>query len=138
VSRSRPAFSPAFSPAFDAAPPPDAPILSLTPDELLTYCGAPEPHDTADLAWASLVIAGATAGISRALNRGDAPVLEPGASAELTMALRFAAAEGWKRREAPFAVLPYADLSGAAVRLSRDYLESIRPILQRWNRVSLA
>lgn len=108
-----------------------------SPDELLTYCGAPAPHDQADLAWAQLVIAAASAGVTTALNRGADPALEPAGTVELVLALRIAAAEAYKRREAPFAVLPFADLSGGAVRLARDYLDGVRPIIQRYNRVAI-
>jgi hypothetical protein len=113
-------------------------LANLTPDGLLAHAGAVAPYDPADLTWAALVIGAAQAGITTALNRGPAPVLEREADLELELALVMAAAEAWKRREAPFAVLPFADLQGGAVRLARDYLDGVRPIIQRYNRVALA
>jgi hypothetical protein len=52
--------------------------------------------------------------------------------AELVIIARFAAAEDWSRRAAPFGVTGYSDATGAAIRVARDPLEAVRPRLERY------
>lgn len=58
--------------------------------------------------------------------------------AELTTAALNAGVELYKRREAPFGPTGYVDIQGAAIRLARDYLEAVAPILARYATVGIA
>jgi hypothetical protein len=48
------------------------------------------------------------------------------------VALLIGGAEAYKRQEATFAQAGYADLEGNAIKFSRDYLDSIKPIINRY------
>lgn len=52
--------------------------------------------------------------------------------AELEEIARLVAAEDWARRSAPFGVTGYSDATGAAIRVARDPIESVRPRLARY------
>jgi len=52
---------------------------------------------------------------------------------ELDVALLIAGAEAYKRQEATFGLTGYADLEGNAIRVAKDYLDSIRPIIDRYS-----
>jgi hypothetical protein len=43
-----------------------------------------------------------------------------------------AGGEAYKRREAPFGVTGYNDMEGNAIRLARDYLEGVKPVIDRY------
>jgi hypothetical protein len=51
---------------------------------------------------------------------------------ELKVAARLAAAEAFKRREATFGVTGYSDLNNAAIRVARDYVTGVEPIISRY------
>jgi hypothetical protein len=51
---------------------------------------------------------------------------------ELKVAARIAGTEAFKRKEAAFGLTGYADLQGAAIRVSRDYLQAVYPQIDRY------
>jgi hypothetical protein len=55
-----------------------------------------------------------------------------GAEDELNVALLLAGAEGYKRREATFGLTGFADLEGNAIRVARDYLAGMQPLVDRY------
>jgi hypothetical protein len=99
--------------------------------DVLAYVGATAPSQP-DEDWADLSAAAVSAAIDTACADLDLDYPPDGFTEEVTWAAMVAAGEAWKRREAPFGVTGYADISGAAIRVARDYLETIRPILQRY------
>jgi hypothetical protein len=101
---------------------------------------------TEDVQWADLCAGAVNAGIAFRLADAELIVgvepLEYGTPAPLYVELRFAAitagCEAYKRREAVFGLTGYVDLQGAAIRVSRDYLEAVAPILARYATVGIA
>jgi hypothetical protein len=94
----------------------------------------PTPEDSE---WAALCASAVNAGIDRRL--WDAALVNPLSDppdvtlyAELHYAALIAGAEAYKRREAAFGVTGYSDLQGIAIRVARDYLESVSPIIARY------
>jgi hypothetical protein len=111
----------------------------VTGPQILTHVRitAPTPDETA---WAAACALAVSAGIDRFLGWTDAPVqpyVPPaGASDEVTANALTTGAEAFARKSAPFGVTSYQDLQGAAIRVARDYLEGIRPQLERWRYVA--
>lgn len=105
-------------------------MLTLTGAEILSFVGnkAPTSEDTA---WANAVAAALLSGLTVKLN--GAVIESPsGAEDELHVALLIGGAEGYKRREATFGLTGYADLEGSAIRVSRDYLDGVTPLINRY------
>jgi len=99
-----------------------------------------------DSAWSEACAAAVNAGIDVRM-RGvayvsppiDPPVpIDPAAYPELTYAATIAGAEAYKRREAVYGLTGYVDLEGAAIRVARDYLEGVAPIIARHATVGIA
>ena len=53
----------------------------------------------------------------------------------MNVALLIGGAEAYKRREATFGLTGYADLEGSAIRVAKDYLDSVTPLIQRYSMV---
>jgi hypothetical protein len=100
----------------------------VTAADVLAQVGAPNPSQV-ETDWATLVAGAVNDGITARLD--GAAITDP-PPPELVTAARYAASEAYKRREIPFGVTGYADLSGAAFRVAKDYLEGIRPIVDRY------
>ena len=122
----------------------------VTGAEILVQSGAypalatPKPEDSA---WADAVASAISAGFDHRLrdawgfDSADPPAPLPPPTplpAELTVAALNAGVELYKRREAPFGPTGYVDISGSAIRLARDYLEAVAPILARYATVGIA
>jgi RES domain-containing protein len=105
-------------------------MYSLTPAQLLAFVGVKTPtQDQTD--WATAVSKAIVAALTQSLN--GATIASPsGAEDELNVALLIGGAEAYKRQEATFAQAGYADLEGNAIKFSRDYLDSIKPIINRY------
>jgi hypothetical protein len=101
----------------------------VTGAEILAQAGnrAPTP---ADSEWADAVAAAVSAGFDHRLD--GAVYVSPPPPPELTVAALSAGVEAYKRKEAPFGLTGYVDLQGAAVRVARDYLDAVQPILARY------
>jgi hypothetical protein len=117
----------------------------VTADEILAQSGAysdPSAATPADREWAELCAGAVSAGIDERLE-GTAWValpIEPAPALpfELRWAALGAGVESYKRREATFGLTGYVDLQGAAIRVARDYLEAVAPIVARYATVGLA
>jgi len=79
--------------------------------------------------WASMLSVAINTAISAYL--GDVALASP-AWAEIDAAAHRAFGYAWKYREAPFGEAQWLDEQGGAVRLARDWIEPIKPILNRW------
>lgn len=91
--------------------------------------GAPSSDETE---WATACAAAVNAAVEIRLQ--GAEILNPSpAYDELTLAARLAGAEAYKRKEAVFGVTGYSDLEGAAIRIARDYLTGVGPIIERYS-----
>jgi hypothetical protein len=97
---------------------------------ILAHVGNATPTQT-DASWADACASAVTDGINRRL-RAAADPLPDGALAELTAAALVGGTEAYKRRKAPFGITGYVDLQGSAIRVSRDWLDSIDPMIRRY------
>jgi len=104
-------------------------VLFVEPDAILAYVGIKTPT-TDETAWAEACAAAVNDGIVVRLN--GAAIIDPPPS-ELTTAALMAGSEAFKRREAPFGITGFNDIEGNAIRLARDYLDSIRPVIDRYS-----
>jgi len=100
----------------------------VTAADVLAQVGAPNPSQW-ETDWATLVAAAVNDGIDVLLD--GAAIIDP-PPAELVVAARYAATEAYKRRDVAFGVTGYADVSGAAFRVARDYLTGVAPIVARY------
>lgn len=111
----------------------------ITGAAILDALGVATPG-TQDSAWADACAAAVNAGIDQRL--AGVPMVDPplpvDAYPELTWAATIAGAEAYKRREAVYGLTGYVDLEGAAIRVARDYLEGIAPIIARYATVGIA
>lgn len=115
-------------------------------DAILTAVGIALPADAESTAWAEACALAVSAGIDARLAGvpyatppiEPPPPLDPEAYPELTFAATVAGAEAYKRREAVYGLTGYVDLEGAAIRVARDYLEGVAPIIARYATVGIA
>lgn len=101
----------------------------VTGADVLAFVGVDSPS-AGESTWADAVALAVSQGIDRRLNGGTVP---PDSQAEVEVAATLAAAEAFRRRSAPFGVTGYSDLQGVAIRVARDYLEGVRPLVDRWS-----
>jgi len=106
-------------------------MLGVTGAQILTFVGNKTPA-AEDTEWANAIASAVTSGVMIRLN-GMVLVDPSPAVDELNVALLLAGAEGYKRREATFGLTGYADLEGSAIRVAKDYLEGMRPIIDRYS-----
>lgn len=105
--------------------------VTLTGADVLSFVGNKQPSDE-DTAWADKVAAALISGLTHRLN--GAVVVSPSpAEDELNVALLIGGAEGYKRREATFGLTGYADLEGGAIKVAKDYLDGIKPLIDRYS-----
>lgn len=103
---------------------------AVTGAQILDYVGVKAPT-ASDEEWANAVAKAVTAGATFLLN--GAVITAPSAAEdELNVALLIAGAEAYKRREATFGLTGYADLEGSAIRVAKDYMEGVKPIVFRY------
>lgn len=95
---------------------------------VLAFVGITSPTDD-ETAWADAVAKAVEHGISVKLN---GPVVDPEGQQELEVAAMLACAEAYKRREATFGLTGYADMQGEAIRVARDYLDGVAPLILRY------
>ena len=104
--------------------------------QVLAFVGAGSPSE-AETEWATACAAAVEAAMVSRLN--GAVIAEPSfAHDELSVAARIAAGEAYKRKEAVFGVTGYSDLQGAAIRVARDYMDGVKPIVDRYRVVPVA
>jgi hypothetical protein len=108
------------------------PIEWVTGPAILAHWNVRVPA-AEDSTWAELCAAAVNAGMARRLADAELVIpIDPALYAELHYAAIVAGAEAYKRREAAFGVTGYSDLQGIAIRVARDYLESVSPIIARY------
>lgn len=108
----------------------------VTGAAILAQAGVTAPTEE-DQTWADLCAGAVQAGIVRRVDRDPEDPTWLDAEPELMDAALVAGVEAYKRRDAPFGVTGYADLQGIAVRVARDYIDTVGPILDRWRRVAI-
>ena len=109
--------------------------MYVTGAEVLTHVGNPAPGPGEDADWADAVAAAVESAITARLN--GAVIVDPSpAFDELHVAAILAAAEAYKRKEAAFGLTGFADMQGAAIRVARDYLDGVYPIVNRYRNVA--
>lgn len=96
--------------------------------QILAYVGVKTPGEI-ETRWAELCADAVNEGIAIRLN--GAPITEPPPRELVTVAI-MAGGDCYKRREAPFGVASF-DGQGEAVRLSRDYLDGVKPTIDRYS-----
>lgn len=102
----------------------------VTAAQVLAFVGVDTPSG-AETEWATACADAVESAIVERL--GGAVIADPsGALDELSLAARIAAGEAYKRKEATFGVTGYADLQGAAIRVARDYVDGVYPLVNRY------
>lgn len=98
--------------------------------DITSFVGVDAP-DAGEVAWAAACAAAVQAAIDTKMT--GVTVTDPSpAFDELKVAALIAGAEAFKRKEATFGLTGYADLQGAAIRVARDYTDSVNPIIGRY------
>jgi hypothetical protein len=116
----------------------------VTGDAIIVQAGVaadPAAASPPDKAWADACAAAVNAGFDARLVGAvwpSPPIEPPELPAELVWAALTAGVEAYKRREAAFGITGYVDLQGAAIRVARDYLDSVAPLLARYATVGIA
>lgn len=121
------------------SPLPPAGRAWVTADAILQQTGAYADPSTAtpdDRAWADACAAAVNQGLDVRLT--GVPVFDTADYPELEWSALTAGVEAYKRREAAFGLTGYVDLQGAAIRVARDYLEAIAPLIARYATVGIA
>lgn len=102
----------------------------VTGPEITTFVMGDNTPSADEIAWALACANAVQAGIEWRLH--GAVIVDPSnAFSELRVAARLAGAEAYKRKEAIFGVTGFADMQGNAIRVAKDYLEGMRPIINR-------
>jgi hypothetical protein len=101
---------------------------------ILAFVRVTAPTAT-DTDWANACAAAVNAGIENVLGTA-AEGLPEAAIAEIATNALTAGGDAYRRRDQPFGLTSYQDLQGLAQRVARDYLEAIRPQLNRWRAVA--
>lgn len=104
----------------------------VTGGSILVFVGVKSP-DEGEAQWADLVARAVSQGIETRLNGADIVNPPDDLYPELQAAALLAGGEGYKRREATFGLTGYADLEGAAIRVARDYLAGVGPLIDRYS-----
>ena len=109
---------------------------------ILATVGVTAPADAESVAWAEACAAAVNAGLDHRMAgvgvvEPPAP-LDPTAYPELVYAATIAGAEAYKRREAIYGLTGYVDLEGAAIRVARDYLAGVEPLIARYATIGIA
>ena len=91
--------------------------------EILAFAGVTSPSEP-ETAWANACAGAVADGITVRLNGAEMPT----DTSELDTAAMLAGVNCYRRREASFA----SDMSGSATNIVGDYLESVKPITDRY------
>jgi hypothetical protein len=110
--------------------------LWVTGDDILGHVRVAAPKAD-DVAWADECAKGVSAGIDNYL--GVQPdILPAGMYEEVRANALTAGGDAYRRRDAPFGMAGYSDVSGVSERVARDYIEGIKPQLDRWKAYGIA
>lgn len=107
----------------------------VTGDDILGAAGVASPSESEE-AWATVCASAVSAGFDHYL--ADAGVDDEYPPPEVVAQAQLSGLALYKRREAPFGVLEYADLQGEAIRLSADVLAGAFPVLRRYAGIGFA
>jgi hypothetical protein len=108
--------------------------LWVTGSQILAHVRVTSPS-AEDQTWADACAEAVSSGIDRMLGTQPEP-LPDDLYAEVAPNALTAGGDAYRRRDAPFGLSSYSDISGVATRVARDYLEGIRPQLERWRTVA--
>jgi hypothetical protein len=106
-------------------------MIYVTGAQVLALVGITAPSGT-ETAWATACASAVNAAVEIKLQGVVIDNPSP-AYDELTVAAQLAGAEAFKRREAVFGVTGYSDIEGAAIRIARDYLAGVAPLIARYS-----
>ena len=101
-----------------------------SPFDILSYVGIKHPGE-AEQVWAEMCARAVNDGIMVRLN--GAPYPDPIGVSELHSAAIMAGGEMFKRREAPFGNTGFSDSQGLPIAVSRDYLNAVKSIIDRYS-----
>lgn len=104
-------------------------MVWVTGSQVLAFVGNVAP-DATETTWADAVASAVDSATTTMLN-GSIP--SSAAITEIEVAALIASAEAYKRREAIFGLTGYADMEGQAVRVARDYMDGVRPLIMRYS-----
>jgi hypothetical protein len=105
----------------------------VTPDQGLAFVRIIVPT-AAETDWANTLAAAINSGIDGYLGAGFQVDYPP--QPEILASAQRAFGYAWKYREAPFGEAQWLDEQGGSVRLARDWIDPIKPILNRYRDVS--
>lgn len=107
-------------------------MMWVSPDDGMAFVRVSNPTpDEAE--WATALAEAIESGFNRYLGT---VTLNDDAVAEIHAAALRAFGYAWKYREAPFGEAQWLDEQGGAVRLAGDWLDPIKPILNRYRNVA--
>lgn len=109
------------------------PPVWVTPESGLQFVRIVRPSP-AEQSWADMLAPAINSAIIRYLGRNE---LDPTPMKEVTAAAHRAFGYAWKMREAPFGQAQYLDDGGFPARMAQDWLEPIKPILDRYRNVAV-
>jgi hypothetical protein len=105
----------------------------VTGAEITTLALGDKTPSASETAFASVCASAVNAAITEALGSNVSKIITGGYGwSELVLAARLAGVEAFKRKETPFGVTGFADMQGGAIRVAKDYLEGVRPIIDRY------
>ena len=105
----------------------------VSSDEGMAFVRVSNPSPD-EVEWAMALSQAINAGIDAYL--GSVTIALPGAD-EIKAAASRAFGYAWKYREAPFGEAQWMDEQGGAIRLAGDWLDPIKPILNRYRDVGM-
>lgn len=106
-------------------------MYALTGAQVLAFVGVKTPTPD-DVTWSDAVAKALVAGLTSRLNGATIAAASP-AEDELNVALLIGGAEAYKRREATFGLTGYADIEGSAIKVAKDYLDGVKPLINRYS-----
>lgn len=108
----------------------------VTPAEGLAFVRIVTPTD-GETAWSISLANAINAGIDQYLGTPTTnPLIYNALPNEIETAALRAFGYAWKYREAPFGEAQWLDEQGGSVRLARDWIDPIKPILNRYRDVA--
>jgi hypothetical protein len=109
--------------------------LWVTGTQILEHVRVTAPT-AADLQWADACALAVSSGIDRYLGTQPEPLPDNGMYEEVSANALTAGGDAYRRRDAPFGLSSYSDISGIATRVASDYLTGIHAQLDRWRTVA--
>jgi hypothetical protein len=111
-------------------------VTWITGLDILTHTRVSQPTE-ADTAWAGECARAVNAAIDAYLGVVPDPIPQAMYDEVRGNALT-AGGDAYRRRDAPFGMAGYSDVSGISERVARDYINGILPQLDRWRTIGIA